>query len=168
MSLVKEIDVNLHSDARGSFVKYFSISKVGFIVSEIFASSTKKGFVRGIHLQVEKAESSRIVLNWKGKVFTVFLDLRKDSKTLGKYETFTTDNNYPRCFLVPPGVAHGFQALSDCDVLYASSQEHAPALDTGVHPLSLPLCWPMEIKGLSPRDSNLPSLEDYLSSIRRN
>ena len=64
--------------------------------------------------------------------------------------------------LIPPGVAHGFQALSDdAQLLYQHSNAHVAALDDGVHhadPL-LGIRWPLPVSLLSPRDAGLPFLQ---------
>ena len=65
--------------------------------------------------------------------------------------------------LVPPGVAHAFQALEDAEVLYATTSPYAPTLDKGVNARSTYLSWPLEILHMSERDINLPSLEEWIN-----
>jgi dTDP-4-dehydrorhamnose 3,5-epimerase len=162
-NLVDEVIIRQHNDLRGTFTKFFSSGTFEEPIKELFISETNEGFVRGIHLQIGKAASKRIVFNWRGDIHSVFLDLRPQSLTFGAFEEFRTIHGHPRCFLVPPGVAHGFQAISNCDVVYASSEDYNQELDTGVHPLSLEIKWPVEVRGLSKRDSELPTLFDFIS-----
>ena len=46
-------------------------------------SFSKKGVIRGMHLQTKKSQG-KFVSVIKGKIFDVVIDLRKNSKTFGK------------------------------------------------------------------------------------
>ena len=159
---VVELKMDVKVDARGSFLKYFHAGQETFKVEELFLSETNPGMVRGIHLQLGKSASKRLILNISGEIFTVFVDLRIYSPTFGQFKTFRTRDGEPRGFLVPEGVAHGYQAITRCLVNYASSNNHDPVLDGGVNPLSLGINWPAEVSGLSNRDKNLPSLDEFI------
>jgi len=64
-----------------------------------------------------------------------------------------------RAMLIPPGFAHGFQALSaDVELLYCHSASHAPQGEAGVRATdpALNIKWPLPITQLSCRDAALP------------
>ena len=47
-------------------------------------SSSKKKVLRGLHIQIDKSQE-KIITVTHGKIFDVAVDLRKNSKTFGKY-----------------------------------------------------------------------------------
>ena len=92
-------------------------------------SMSTKGVLRGLHFQ-KNFPQTKLVRVIKGSVFDVAVDLRKDSKTFGKwYGTELTEENKKQ-FLIPRGFAHGFLVLSDtaefcykCDNFYHPNDE---------------------------------------------
>jgi dTDP-4-dehydrorhamnose 3,5-epimerase len=54
----------------------------------------------------------------KGSVLDVAVDLRRNSKTYGKYEIVELSEKNKNQFWIPPGFAHGFCALED-DTLFS-------------------------------------------------
>jgi len=81
-------------------------------------SFSKPGVVRGLHYQLPPKEQGKIVTVMKGRIIDVAVDIRKKSKSFGKYvyAELNEDNHY--MLWIPPGFAHGFQALEDSTVLY--------------------------------------------------
>ena len=64
--------------------------------------------------------------------------------------------------LIPPGFAHGFQALTDdAELLYLHSAAYAPGHEAGLHPQdpALGLDWPLQVLHLSDRDRSHPRVE---------
>jgi len=157
-----------YRDSRGSLLKIFQETRDEIDVAEIFLSQTEIGFVRGLHLQVGRAASTRIIATCLGEVYSVFLDLRPYSTSFGQIQCERTLSHSPRRFIVPPGVAHGFQALSQCNVVYASDKVHCPELDTGVNPLSLGIRWPIPVSGISDRDRSLPTWKNFIGDYASN
>ena len=75
-----------------------------------------------------KAKLVRVV---DGEVYDVVVDLRRNSKTFGQYESFilTSKNNFQ--LWVPRGFAHGFQVVSkSADFLYKCTDYYDP-MDEG-------------------------------------
>ena len=157
-----DIPVN-SSDQRGSFIKiYSSLVTPQLEVHELFISKTKKGYIRGMHLQIEPQSNNRIIHCLSGKIFDVLIDLRKESQTFLEITTVTLSSKEPTGLLVPAGVAHGFQSLvDDSEVLYLSDKTYHKQLDKGLNPLSLNVNWPLSVAGVSERDSQLPSIQDF-------
>ena len=74
-----------HLDKRGAFRELFVKKRVkGFQGIFWCMSRSKKNVVRGLHIQ-KKINQAKYVSVVKGKIFDVALDLRKKSKTFGKY-----------------------------------------------------------------------------------
>ena len=85
-------------------------------------SSSKKKVLRGLHIQTDKSQA-KIITVTHGKIFDVAVDLRKNSKTFGKYVSLIISENSDFSFYVPKGFAHGFLFLSKkCTVNYKCSE----------------------------------------------
>jgi dTDP-4-dehydrorhamnose 3,5-epimerase len=147
-------------DSRGYFRKIFSVQDgIELGMREIFWSVSYPGVVRGIHSGIAKRQGDKFVTVQSGKVFDCLVDLRPGS-TLGK--TFTVELNvHTPSLYVPAGVAHGYQVVSDSDATgrYATSTSYIPKFDSGVHPLTCGVVWPLPISSISQRDLHLPSLD---------
>lgn len=152
------LETVFHSlDSRGSFSKPFSFSDRP--ASEVFYSRSSKGVIRGMHHQEGPKEGWRQVSVLRGSIFDVCLN----PKTM-QVLTFELSYKDNLSIWVPASFLHGFQALEpDTTVLYVSELQHDPKFDTGVHPLSIPVNWPLGDFSMSERDSRLPQLSEYVS-----
>jgi dTDP-4-dehydrorhamnose 3,5-epimerase len=85
-------------------------------------SSSKKKVLRGLHIQTDKSQA-KIITVTHGKIFDVAVDLRKNSKTFGKYISIILSENSDFSIYIPKGFAHGFLCLSKkCTVNYKCSE----------------------------------------------
>ena len=76
-------------------------------------SRSVKGVVRGMHFQIQKPQA-QIVTVIQGKIFDAVVDIRKKSRTFGKWHGVILDANIQqRQVYMSPGFAHGFCVLSD-------------------------------------------------------
>jgi dTDP-4-dehydrorhamnose 3,5-epimerase-like enzyme len=96
----------------------------------------------------------------QGAIFDVLVDLRRTSD-FGKIQTQTLTPTSLSTVLIPPLVAHGFQALSDSIVHYNTSFPYSAPDDTGVNIDSLHIDWPRVITHRSERDKNLGSIANW-------
>ncbi len=134
-------------------------------------SISKKNVVRGLHFQNPQCQGKLVrVLN--GEAIDVVLDLRKDSKTFGKVETFQL---LPMTIMVfvPKGFAHGFWAKEDNTIFaYKCTNEYYPSGEGGINPLDEQLCLPwMDFKDdllIAPKDRAFPLLKDFVPVERWN
>lgn len=135
------IEPRVFGDSRGYFFESFSqrdfekeVGQVRFVQDN--ESKSSYGVVRGLHFQKPPHTQSKLVRVVKGRVLDVAVDLRRDSKTYGKYFSVElTEDNHLQLF-IPKGFAHGFAVLSDeavfqykCDEFYAPESEGAIAWD---------------------------------------
>ena len=164
---VSLIDSFQSSDSRGSFLKILRHEEIkgvqGFELEEVFFTSSTKGAIRGMHLQVDHAANWRFIQVLRGQAFDVLLDLRRDELTFSQTQINHLSDEKPQTLIVPPGVAHGFQALTDVEMLYITSHKYEAALDKGVNPFSIGIDWPLEVTSMSERDRKSPKLEDFLN-----
>ena len=78
------INNNCFKDNRGYFKELIREKKIKIKFPFIVMSYSKKNVIRGLHLQ-KKESQGKFISVIKGKIFDVALDLRKNSKTFGKY-----------------------------------------------------------------------------------
>jgi dTDP-4-dehydrorhamnose 3,5-epimerase len=156
-----------HNDLRGSFARLYCAEAFddlmpGLCFVQVNHSVTRRrGTLRGLHLQRAPAQEYKLVRCLRGSVFDVAADLRRGSPTYGRWVGLELNEDEPLALLIPPGVAHGFQALSDdAHLLYQHSAAHAPALEDGVRhdDPTLAVRWPLPVTLVSARDLKLPFL----------
>lgn len=139
------------------------------LIQANFTKTLKKGTVRGFHFQYYPFEEFKLIRCLCGQVYDVALDLRQDSDTfLQTYTQILTSENDMN-FLIPPGVAHGFQSLTDnAQLLYLHSQQYSPDHEGGVNPLDprIGFNWPGNISVISKKDSERKYLADSFKGVR--
>ena len=90
-------------------------------------SRSQKNVLRGLHYQIENPQG-KLVWVTQGSVFDVFVDLRKNSPTFGKWDGHILSAENKERLWVPPGLAHGFLVLSDtADFQYKCTEYYTPA-----------------------------------------
>lgn len=109
------------------YIKHLDGSPASFVQDN--QSRSKKGVLRGLHFQKSNPQG-KLVRAIEGEVFDVAVDLRKNSKTFGKWYGVVLSEENKRQFYIPEGFAHGFAVLSDtatfvykCTRLYDPSDE---------------------------------------------
>ena len=119
-----------------------------------------RGTLRGLHYQRAPFEEAKTVRCVRGSAFDVALDLRPDSPTYCKWFGVELDDTNRRALYIPPGVAHGFQTLSDnTEVLYTVSAPYAPSHAAGVRwdDAAFAIDWPAAAhRTIHPRDRSYP------------
>ena len=118
------IEFEEFKDERGSFARQFcknEMKKYGidFDIKQCNLSKNyKKGVLRGMHYQKEPYPEIKMVSCFKGGIYDVLVDIRKNSPTYLKWigTNLTESNN--KALYIPSGVAHGFQTLDDDTVVY--------------------------------------------------
>ena len=112
------IEPKLFEDARGFFFESWNNSTFNNSVNKeiIFSqdnhSCSKKGVLRGIHLQTDPFAQGKLVRVEEGKIFDVAIDLRKDSKTYLKWVGEILSGENLKQLWIPEGFGHAFLTLS--------------------------------------------------------
>ena len=152
-------------DTRGWFARFFCQRELlevnaGRPIQQVNCShSTKRGTVRGLHLQTPPHSEDKAVRCIRGRVFDVIVDLRRGSPTFGKWHSVELDAVEMNMIYIPRGFAHGFQTLQDnCQLLYLHTEFHAPHAEGGFRydSPSLGIDWPIPVTEISKRDHELP------------
>ncbi len=111
------IEPLIFKDERGFFMETYN--KKDFLdlgISVDFVqdnySKSQKGVLRGLHFQTEYSQG-KLVRVCKGSVWDVVVDIRKGSKTYGKWFGVELSEENKKMLYVPEGFAHGFLTLKD-------------------------------------------------------
>ena len=107
-------------------------------------SKSARGVLRGLHYQIRQAQG-KLVRVVAGEVFDVAVDLRRGSKTFGRWvgEVLSADNK--RQLWIPAGMAHGFVVLSEsAEFLYKTTDYWAPEFERCIawNDPTLAIAWP--------------------------
>ena len=167
------ITPNVHRDERGYFVETWNsreMKEAGLDVDFVQdnQSMSQKGVLRGLHFQ-KNFPQCKLVRAVRGEVFDVAVDLRKNSKTYGKwYGVILSDQNMKQ-FLIPEGFAHGFLVLTDvAEFCYKVNDFWHPNDEGGMawNDPEIGIEWP-RVKGSYPgsADASVYALEDKTSLI---
>ena len=165
------IEPQLFKDDRGFFYESYNKNNLDKIINVVFVqdneSKSYKGVVRGLHFQAPPFEQSKLVRCVSGKIFDVAVDLRKNSKTYGKFFSVELSSENNKQLFVPKGFAHGFQVLSETAVVsYKVDNYYNPKSDSGLiwNDKDLSIDWNLDIKPiLSDKDLKLISFKDLKS-----
>ena len=162
----------VHGDKRGYFSETYNLrdmQEAGINISFVQdnQSSSTKGVLRGLHFQKEHPQT-KLVRVIRGQVYDVAVDMRRGSRTLGKYYGIELTEDNHKQLLIPRGFAHGFLVLSDfaefcykCDDFYHPNDEggiiyNDPDINISWPAVDVPL-------NLSDKDKLLPTLKELLS-----
>ena len=110
---LKIVTNKVYKDSRGYFKEDFKqtlFKGSKFIFS--CTSRSKKNVLRGLHMQTKKKQG-KFVSVLKGAILDVAVDLRKNSKTFGKYFKIELSEKNGKSIFIPPGFAHGFVVMSE-------------------------------------------------------
>ena len=109
------------NDSRGYFKELIVEKNLKVKFPFHVMSFSKKNIIRGLHIQTKNPQG-KFVTVIKGKIFDVTVDLRKKSKTYGKYFSKILSAKNSLSIYIPAGFAHGFMCLSKtCTVNYKCS-----------------------------------------------
>ncbi len=163
-----------HSDERGGFARLFcqaSLASAGVAMNirQINHSVTRqRGAVRGLHYQVPPQAEYKLITCLRGEVWDVAVDVRAGSPTFLHWHAERLCAGDGRSLLLAPGLAHGFQALSDdAELLYLHSADYSPAHEgaLSVHDPRLAIAWPLPIAQLSARDQQHPFIDASFAGV---
>lgn len=153
-------------DERGFFREIYhqdeleKVSGVKFKGIQMNHSHSERGVLRGIHAE----RWNKIVYPLNGEVFVAIVDLREDSPTFAKVETFTINDENRFGLFIPNGLANSFCVTSDTPVDYIYLVDaYYDGSDTRAiiwNDPDLEIDWPISDPIISERDRNNPKLRD--------
>ncbi|MGH7203143.1 MAG: dTDP-4-dehydrorhamnose 3,5-epimerase family protein [Candidatus Levyibacteriota bacterium] len=133
---------------------------VPFVVVQANHARSTKNILRGIHI----APWNKLIYVARGIVQSVIVDLRKDSPTFGKYESFLIGEENRSSIFVPAGCGNAYLVLSDvADYTYLTDQEWAANKEYGIawNDPTLAVDWKLSGEpNLSDRDKTNPIFKE--------
>jgi dTDP-4-dehydrorhamnose 3,5-epimerase len=154
-------------DERGFFMELykrtpFLAEGIPYDFVQVNLSKSRRGVVRGLHYQLKPMEQGKLVTVLRGRILDVAVDIRRGSPWFGRYVAVELSESNRYMLWIPPGFAHGFQALEDDTlVLYLVTKEYSPEHERCIawDDPELGIQWPMkENVVLSERDKSCPPL----------
>ena len=153
----------IYRDKRGYFKELLKEKKLKKRFPFLVMSFSKKNVIRGLHLQ-KKNSQGKFISVIKGKIFDVVVDLRKNSKTYGKYLSTILSEKNSKSIFIPPGFAHGFCTLSrENYVVYSCTKYRDEKSEIGIkfNDKDLKIKWPIKKPIISAKDKNTLSLKEF-------
>ena len=153
------LEPKVFGDARGFFVETYREEKLqalGFnwrFVQDNHSRSIQ-GVLRGLHYQIGRPQG-KLVHVVRGEIFDVAVDIRRDSRTFGRWVGMKLDDKSLRQVYIPPGFAHGFCVLSEiADVVYKCSDFYSPGHELTIlwNDPEIGIDWPISEPLLSEKD----------------
>ena len=164
------LEPRVFSDARGVFFETWSLLRYAqaglpttFVQDNI--SRSRRGVIRGLHYQLPNAQG-KLLSVLEGEIFDVAVDIRRGSPTFGQWVGATLNAENHRQMYVPPGCAHGFQAMSaSAVVLYKCTEYYHPSSERSVlwSDEELAISWSLP-PILADKDRDAPLLRDIPAS----
>lgn len=167
------IKLQVFEDERGFFLENYSAKKFkeagieNVFVQDNHTMSVQKGVLRGLHFQKPPYTQAKLVRVTSGKVLDVIVDLRKDSKTFGQWQSFELSAKNKWVLFVPRGFAHGFCTLEEnTEFEYKCDNFYAPESDSGIiwNDKDLKIDWPIENPILSEKDQKQQTFGEFLKN----
>jgi dTDP-4-dehydrorhamnose 3,5-epimerase len=153
----------IFKDNRGYFKELLRENIIKKKFPFLVMSYSKKNVIRGLHLQTQNSQG-KFVTVIKGRVFDIAVDLRKNSKTYGKYFSCILSEKNSNSIYIPPGFAHGFQALDkenyviyNCTKYRNSKSEIVIKYDDE----NLNIKWPLKRQIVSKKDKEAISFLEF-------
>ncbi|MCW2887650.1 MAG: dTDP-4-dehydrorhamnose 3,5-epimerase [Streptosporangiaceae bacterium] len=162
-----------HRDDRGLFTRTFDavlgaefgLDPAAFVQDS--QSRSRQGTIRGLHGRSGRGEA-KLVRCARGAVLDVLVDARPDSPTFGEQTSLRLDDENFATLYVPPGMLHGFQALTELtDVCYRIDRDHDPSEDLAVRydDPELKIQWPLPVSAISERDLSAGSWAQLVARL---
>lgn len=156
-------------DERGYFSRMYceeEFKKAGIqekFVQINLCANEKKGTLRGLHYQLEKAED-KVVVCVRGRIWDVCVDLRPNSPTFKKHMAYELSEENNQMLFIPKGCAHGYLTLEEnSQLVYLMSEFYIPGNDAGYRydDPAFHIAWPFETDTIiiSEKDRNLPYMK---------
>jgi len=160
------IEPEPYFDERGILRRHFCQREfneqgIAIDVKQCNISENKKlHTLRGFHYQLPPYGENKILSCIKGAIFDVVIDLREDSDSYLKWESFELTEENRLSLYLPKGCANAYLTLQDNTwIFYFHSEYYSPLAEAGIRyndPL-FNIGWPAEPKIISKKDLEIPN-----------
>lgn len=154
-----------HSDERGYLRELWRASwspaAAGGPFAQANLSHSAAGVLRGLHFHLRQDDLWIVV---RGRAYVAVVDLRARLAGAGDTPALTMELAAGDAIYIPDGVAHGFWALEELDLLYLVTNEYDGSDELGFawNDPAAAIAWPGTAPLLSPRDQANPTLAEAL------
>ena len=158
--VVKQID---NIDNRGSLRETYNKKLLNKKFVFEYCTTSKENVLRGFHFQT-KFQQAKYVNVLKGRILDIVIDLRKKSKTFGKYVSLIISDKSDFSFYIPKGFAHGFMCISKrCTVNYKCSSYRNKTSEKTLtwNDPKVNINWPLKKPILSKKDKKGLNLNEF-------
>lgn len=162
------IEPTMHKDKRGFFLETYNNKIYKKIITEKLVQdnfcNSKKNVLRGMHFTTSPQSQLVTILN--GIVFDVFVDLRKNSNTYGKWQGFELNSNTIQQIYMPHGFAHGYCVLSNNASLHYKVSKHYKKEDESGFIWNdevVGIKWPIKKPIISERDNKFKTFDNIFN-----
>ena len=169
------INPAVFEDSRGYFFEAYNQARfeqngITYQFIQDNQSFSKRGVVRGLHLQDKPFAQAKLVRVLQGEILDVAVDLRKNSPTYGQHFSLVLSAENKKQLMVPHGFAHGFSVLSEtASVLYKVDQVYHKESERGIRydDPTLGIDWKLSSEEIlvSDKDLILPNFENCNSQF---
>lgn len=178
ISGLKVVEPKVFGDERGWFLEMHNAAKFAELglepgVVQINHSQSKQGVLRGLHFQAPPHDQTKLVRCVVGRLWDVAVDIRRGSPTYGQWYGVELSAANRKMLFVPSGFAHGFYALTDCEMIYLCGRSGYDKASEGGLRYDCPaldIVWPYAVQAQLPsnplvieRDAAFPGLADLVS-----
>ena len=159
------IERDTHADERGFFREVFRMNELTPVLGFEFKpvqmnhSLSRPGVIRAIHAE----NWNKLVYPVSGKMFAAIADIRPESSTFAKVETFIFDDSKKYALFISKGLANSICAVEGdvnyiylVDAYYDGKDTRAIAWDDP----DLKINWPVKNPLVSDRDKANPKLRE--------
>lgn len=158
---VYTVSLQSFSDERGRFIETFRRDWIPGAREMVQGnrSDSRAGVLRGMHYHLFQADY------WyapSGRAIAALYDFRESSPTSGAAELIEFGDANEVGIYIPPGVAHGFYALTDVTMTYLVDQYFDGSDELGIRwdDPAVGIDWPAGDRILSERDRSNPLLSE--------
>src|SRR5207248_7358161 len=125
------VEPDVHGDDRGRFMETYRRDwfPLGREMVQANRSDKEAGALVGLHYHLHQADYWYVP---RGRALVVLHDLREGSPTEGATLSLEIGDEHELGVFIPPGVAHGFAALTDLTITYLVDQYYNPDDELGV------------------------------------
>lgn len=135
-------------------------------IQENQSLSTRKNTIRGLHYQKPPFAQIKLIRTPIGSILDVFVDIRKNSKTYGKWDSIIISDELCNLVYIPKGFAHGFCTLTENTVVqYKVDNYYSRENESGIlwNDTKLAIDWKTNEPYLSERDLTLPTFAELIT-----
>lgn len=161
-----KVEREAHHDERGFFREVFHMDELESVIGFEFKpiqmnhSLSKSNVLRALHAE----HWNKLIYPVSGEMFVAIVDIRAESETFGKYETFKFSSEDRFAIFIPIGFANSIcnTGKEDANYVYLVDKYYDGSDTTAIawDDPDVAVKWPVENPIISQRDKNNPKLRD--------